>query len=536
MNNRYYGDPFRLSTEAVTHYPSIKEAAMPFRRLKLRQLYSRILLALLMGGGILLLGVVAVIWQTVTEIERDADSRLQHARMMFDRTIGHARQAAINVEGMLGHSCKEAAQLLREQVATVPDVRSANLAVGSHIYCTSLYGDYDGPFTLNNYVDGRLQLLPGNEVTPDRPLIVLRHETDKGSVLIGVDGYYLRNTLEISSKNSPMALVVGQRALFGSGQVGAAPSPTEEGYIALASADFPYQVVTRVTVHDYWSHAWRYSRYTLFLSPLLALLIGFGTFRLMGRSSSPAEELKRALIEEEFIPYLQPVVSGEDEQWRGCEVLMRWQHPKQGMISPDRFIPLAEDSGLIVPMTSLLMAQVRDHFSPYARKLPAKFHFCFNISARHFQDLDLLADCKAFLDAFKDNPVDLGLELTERELLVADETTAQMFAELRKLGVLISIDDFGTGHSSLTYLQQFQVDALKIDRSFVEMIGTDALSSHIVENVIDLAKRLELILIAEGVEKQSQADYLRARHVDYLQGYRYSRPIPMKQFCKTLFG
>lgn len=125
-----------------------------------------------------------------------------------------------------------------------------------------------------------------------------------------------------------------------------------------------------------------------------------------------------------------------------------------------------------------------------------------------------MADCKAFLDAFKDNPVDLGLELTERELLVADETTAQMFAELRKLGVLISIDDFGTGHSSLTYLQQFQVDALKIDRSFVEMIGTDALSSHIVENVIDLAKRLELILIAEGVEKQSQADYLRARHVD----------------------
>ncbi|WP_033136786.1 EAL domain-containing protein [Aeromonas finlandensis] len=509
---------------------------MPFRRLKFRQLYSRILVALLMGGGILLLGVVAVIWQTVTEIERDAESRLQRAQMMFDRSIGHARQAAINVEGMLGHPCQEAAQLLREQVATVPDVRSANLAVGSRIYCTSLYGDYDGPFNPDNYVEGKLQLLPGNEVTPDRPLIVLRHETDKGSVLIGVDGYYLRNTLDISSKNSPMALVVGQKALFGSGQVGAAPSPAEEGYIALSSVGFPYQVVTQVTVHDYLSHAWRYSRDTLILSPLLALLIGFGTFRLMGRSSSPSEELKRALIEEEFIPYLQPVVTGEDEQWRGCEVLMRWQHPKQGMISPDRFIPLAEDSGLIVPMTSLLMAQVRDHFSPHARKLPAKFHFCFNISAKHFQDLDLLADCKAFLHAFKDNPVDLGLELTERELLVADETTAQMFSELRKLGVLISIDDFGTGHSSLTYLQQFQVDALKIDRSFVEMIGTDALSSHIVENVIDLAKRLELILIAEGVEKQSQADYLRARHVDYLQGYLYGRPIPMKQFRKTLFG
>ncbi|WP_235461382.1 EAL domain-containing protein [Aeromonas australiensis] len=509
---------------------------MPFRRLKRRQLYSRILVALLMGGGILLLGVVAVIWQTVTEIERDAESRLQHARMMFDRSIGHARQAAINVEGMLGQPCKEAAQLLREQVATIPDVRSANLAVGSRIYCTSLYGDYDGPFNPDNFVAGRLQLLPGNEVTPDRPLIVLRQATDKGSVLLGVDGYYLRNTLEISSKNSSIALVVGQRALFGSGQVDTAPSPAEEGYMALSSADFPYQVVTWVTVHDYLSHAWRYSRDTLLLSPLLVLLIGFGTFRLMGRSSSPAEELKRALIEEEFIPYLQPVVTGADEQWRGCEVLMRWQHPKQGMISPDRFIPLAEDSGLIVLMTSLLMAQVRDHFAPHASKLPAGFHFGFNICASHCKDLSLLIDCRAFINAFKDNPVKLVLELTERELIVADETTDQLFAELRQLGVMIAIDDFGTGHSSLTYLQQFQVDALKIDQSFVGMIGSDALSSHIVENVIDLATRLGLQLVAEGVETQVQADYLQARHVDYLQGYLYGRPIPMKQFRQTLFG
>jgi len=509
---------------------------MPFRRLKLRQLYTRILVALLMGCGILLLGGISVIWQTVSEIEQDAEARLQRAQLMFDRIMDHARQAATNVEGMVGHPCQEAAQLLRAQVATVPDVRSANLAVGSRIYCTSLYGDYDGPFNPDNYVDGRLQLLSGNAATPEHPLMILHHETDKGSVLIGVDGYYLNNILEISGKSMPIAFVVGDQALFGSGQVGAAPSPAEEGYMALSSASFPYKVVTRVTNDDYLSHAWRYSRDTLILSPLLALLIGFGTFRLMGRSSSPAEELKRALAEEEFIPYLQPVVSGEDEQWRGCEVLMRWQHPKQGMISPDRFIPLAEDSGLIVPMTSLLMTQVRDHFSPDARKLPAGFHFGFNICASHCKDLSLVTDCRAFINAFKDNPVKLVLELTERELIVADAVTDQLFAELHQLGVMIAIDDFGTGHSSLTYLQQFQVDFLKIDQSFVGMIGSDALSSHIVENVIDLATRLGLQLVAEGVENQVQADYLRARHVDYLQGYLYGRPIPMKQFCKTQFG
>ncbi|WP_068978093.1 EAL domain-containing protein [Aeromonas sp. EERV15] len=509
---------------------------MPFRRLKLRQLYKRIVVALLVGVTLLLLGGVAVIWQTVSEIRQDAESRLQRAQLMFDRTLGYAQQAATNVEGVIGAPCSEAALLLREQVLMLPDVRSANLAIGRRIYCTSLYGDYDGPFGPDNYVDGKLQLLSGNATTPDRPLIVLRHQVDQGSALIAVDGYYLRRTLEISSKSSPMALVVGQSALFGSGQVGAAPSSTEEGYMALSSASFPYKVVTQVTSDDYLSHAWRYSRDTLILCPLLALLVGFGTFWLMGRSNSPAEELKRALVQQEFIPYLQLVVGGDNEQLRGCEVLMRWQHPKQGMISPDRFIPLAEDSGLIVPMTSQLMAQVRDYFSPHASKLPTKFHFCFNICASHCKDLSLVADCRAFLDAFKDNPVDLGLELTERELIVADEVTDQLFAELHQLGVLIAIDDFGTGHSSLTYLQKFQVDALKIDQSFVGMIGTDALSSHIVENVIDLASRLELILIAEGVENKTQADYLRSRNVDYLQGYFYGRPVPMKEFSKRLFG
>ncbi|BBQ54411.1 hypothetical protein WP2S18C03_34920 [Aeromonas veronii] len=256
----------------------------------------------------------------------------------------------------------------------------------------------------------------------------------------------------------------------------------------------------------------------------------------MGRSHSPEEELKRALVAEEFIPYLQPVVTGEDAHWSGCEVLMRWQHPKQGMISPDRFIPLAEDSGLIVPMTSLMMAQVRDYFAPFALELPKGFHFGFNISASHCKDLSLVADCRAFIEAFRDNPIKLVLELTERELIVADEMTDRLFAELQQLGVFIAIDDFGTGHSSLTYLQQFKVDFLKIDQSFVGMIGSDALSSHIVENVIDLATRLGLQLVAEGVENQVQADYLRARHVDFLQGYLYGRPLPIEQFSQQLFA
>ena len=126
------------------------------------------------------------------------------------------------------------------------------------------------------------------------------------------------------------------------------------------------------------------------------------------------------------------------------------------------------------------------------------------------------------------------LELTERELLVANSHTLSLFAQLDEMGVKLAIDDFGTGHSSLIYLQQFHVDYLKIDRSFIGRIGTESLSEHIVDNVIDLGRRLGLALVAEGVETEHQAAYLRGKGVHYLQGFLFARPQPLRQFCQGL--
>ena len=122
------------------------------------------------------------------------------------------------------------------------------------------------------------------------------------------------------------------------------------------------------------------------------------------------------------------------------------------------------------------------------------------------------------------------LELTERELLVADPHTLSLFQALNEMGVKLAMDDFGTGHSSLVYLQQFHVDYLKIDQSFIRRIGTESLSEHIVDNVIDLGHRLGLALVAEGVETREQAEYLKGK-VTYLQGYLFGRPVPVRQFC-----
>ena len=128
----------------------------------------------------------------------------------------------------------------------------------------------------------------------------------------------------------------------------------------------------------------------------------------------------------------------------------------------------------------------------------------------------------------------LVLELTERELLVTNPQTLSLFRQLDEMGVRLSIDDFGTGHSSLHYLQQFHVDYLKIDRSFIGRIGTESLSEHIVDNVIDLGRRLGLSLVAEGVETEQQAAYLRGKGVQYLQGFLFARPMPLRQFCRKL--
>ncbi|MNG91784.1 EAL domain-containing protein [Aeromonas encheleia] len=511
---------------------------MPLYRTTLRHRYARQWGALLAGLLPIVLGLPIISWQTASEMRKDAEGRLLHAQHMFDRTLDHARQATSAVIGTVGKPCLEAVQGLRAQVATVPDVRSVSLAKGETIYCTSLHGPIQAHTELDDYTDGRLDLMKGNEVTPDRPLIVYRQVSGSYSALAGVDGYYLLNILDMLRRNTPLGLVVGQQMLLPDGRLTEQLfSPGTEGYLEQASEKYPYRVVTMLPIEVYGAHLWAYSKVSLILFPLLGLLFGFWVFRLMGRSASPTQELRRALDQREFIPYIQPVVTGDDTgnlYWSGCEVLMRWQHPLQGLIPPDRFIPLAEDSGLIIPMTSEMMTQVRDHFAPHAHRLPKGFHFGVNISASQCKDLSLVEICRDFIDAFRDNPIQLVLELTERELLVANEVTDRLFAELRVLGVLIAIDDFGTGHSTLTYLQKFHVDFLKIDKSFVGMIGSDALSSHIVENVIDLASRLGLKLVAEGIETELQSDYLRARQVTFLQGYFYGRPMPMSEFTRQM--
>ncbi|MNE54726.1 Cyclic di-GMP phosphodiesterase YahA [compost metagenome] len=185
-------------------------------------------------------------------------------------------------------------------------------------------------------------------------------------------------------------------------------------------------------------------------------------------------------------------------------------------------------------MTRSLMRQTAALLAPHTQHLNELFHIGINITANHCQDLALVDDCREFLAAFSPGSVALILELTERELIVPSPVTLQLFEQLHELGVKIAIDDFGTGHSSLGYLRQFNVDFLKIDQSFVAMIGADALSGHILESIIELSGKLDLGIVAEGVETLQQSDYLARHGVNFLQGYLYGRPMPAADFIIEL--
>jgi sensor c-di-GMP phosphodiesterase-like protein len=236
--------------------------------------------------------------------------------------------------------------------------------------------------------------------------------------LATIDGYHLANVLRLISRFAELQLQVGPHWISAKGQVHDTPTPraavaAEE----LASSRYPYHVSVGFPAGE----VWRYmkAQYSALFSLLVFLgaLAGIAGHRLQKRSSSPSRELQRALKAGEFIPYFQPVVRGDTLQWAGVEVLMRWQHPQEGLVRPDLFIPFAEHSGLIVPMTRSLMEQTAQALAPHAADFTEGFHIGINITARHCQDMALLEECRTFLAAFPPGKVILVLELTERELI-----------------------------------------------------------------------------------------------------------------------
>ena len=243
--------------------------------------------------------------------------------------------------------------------------------------------------------------------------------------------------------------------------------------------------------------------------------------------------LRRALKNEEFVLHFQPRVSVSGRA-TGAEALLRWQHPEWGLVEPARFVPLLEETGLIVPVGAWALREACRHAKAWQAAGLPPLRVSVNLSSRQFRSEGLFEVVSEALRSSGLAPQLLELELTESLLVENVEHAMGVMGRLKAIGTAISIDDFGTGYSSLGYLKRFPIDSLKIDKSFVRDIATSPKDAAIVKAISALARSLGIGLIAEGVEEAWQVDFLRARHCTEMQGYLFSRPLPAELVVEAL--
>jgi diguanylate cyclase (GGDEF)-like protein len=244
--------------------------------------------------------------------------------------------------------------------------------------------------------------------------------------------------------------------------------------------------------------------------------------------------LRRAIHNEEFLIHYQPRVSVDSLEITGVEALVRWQHPQLGLISPSEFIPLAEDTGLIVPIGEWVLRNACLQNKRWQDQGFAPIHVAVNICARQFHEGDLIETVIRALDETGLAPEYLELELTESSIMKNADLAAGVLNRLKGMGINISIDDFGTGYSSLASLKRLPIDALKIDQSFVRDATTEPDDAALVMAIITLAHNLRLKVIAEGVETEEQLRFLHLLRCDEIQGYFFSKPLPVDAFVSLL--
>ena len=243
--------------------------------------------------------------------------------------------------------------------------------------------------------------------------------------------------------------------------------------------------------------------------------------------------LRLALKNQELTLYYQPIISLANNTLAGFEALIRWQQPEKGFISPGDFIPIAEDTGLIIPIGDWILTEACQQLAIWQKQYAAKtevanLKISVNVACQQLQEPEFIAKLDRLLLKTGLNPSCLRLEITERVLVDSSKNTQNTISEIKKRKIKLSIDDFGTGYSSLSYLRRLPIDNLKIDRSFINGINSNPESFEIVKTIVTLAHTLRMDAIAEGVETIEQLKQLQALNCEYAQGYLFAKPLPAK--------
>jgi EAL domain-containing protein (putative c-di-GMP-specific phosphodiesterase class I) len=240
------------------------------------------------------------------------------------------------------------------------------------------------------------------------------------------------------------------------------------------------------------------------------------------------EDLEKALKNNEFFIHYQPQIDTKTNKIYGVESLLRWYSSKHGYIPPDTFIPLAEETGIIIEIGEWVLKQVCIQLKIWERS-GININTFINISAIQLQNKDFLYNVKRIIKETNVNPTLINFEITESVLIKSTKKVKRMLEELKDLGIKIALDDFGTGYSSLLYLNTFPIDIIKIDRAFIQNISNSNIKKTIVEGILYIAQNLGIDVIAEGIENKEELEFLEKRNCNKAQGYLFSEPLAIDE-------
>lgn len=261
------------------------------------------------------------------------------------------------------------------------------------------------------------------------------------------------------------------------------------------------------------------------------LFVAIGVWLSWRPENEANDEFVSAIRNGEFIPYYQPVMDIETKRLRGCEVLMRWRRPNGTIVSPGQFMAYAEANGHIFDMTRHVMKVSAEELGALYGENP-DFKISINLFAGHFLDREVVSDIKTIFESSEISFQQIVVEVTERYPLEDMELARKIMAEMQAMGVRIALDDVGTGHGGMAYLQKLGVDIIKIDKMFIDAISSDDNSTTIVDSMVELADNLGMGIIAEGVEEEEQIDRLLELGVTAAQGYYFAKPMPAGEFIE----
>ncbi|EKM5760486.1 cyclic di-GMP phosphodiesterase [Cronobacter turicensis] len=426
--------------------------------------------------------------------------------------------------------CGAVSAELTSRAAFNVNVRAFLLIRDGAAYCSSATGKLHLPLRdLVPDIDTRktvdISIIPGTPMMPDKPSIVMwfGNPLMEGRGIVTTLNVNLTPYLVYTARQNDLnglALVAKDRALT-----------TFSGKV-MTPDELPAEPLRSESVQGYPLKLYLYGdtmpaedrHLALLLGLLIGVLGGALTVILLALRARSGREILSAIKRNQFFVVYQPVVDAATRQIRGVEALMRWEHPNAGMIPPDAFISFAEAQGLIVPLTHHLFKLIAQDVPRLQQSLPPGAKLGINIAPGHLHSEQFKADIQKLHASLPPDYFQLVFEITERDM-IREEEAMDLFTWLHEQGHEIAVDDFGTGHSALIYLERFTLDYLKIDRGFVNAIGTETITSPVLDAVISLAKRLNMVTVAEGVETQEQAKWLTVRGVNFLQGYYFSRPV-----------